>query len=93
MKNCPSCGGDITQTGQGRPSVYCSEACRRFAENQIRRLTRQLEKLEDKLDLLRFNRHEICDHLGRWPDQALQDTKLLIEEKTARLRELMGHDQ
>lgn len=45
--NCASCGVEIEQhSGPGRPSVYCSDGCRRAAEFTIRRLLNRIDRAE-----------------------------------------------
>jgi hypothetical protein len=43
---CAKCGGELVQQETGRPSRYCSKACRRAAEYELRRIQRRLEDLE-----------------------------------------------
>jgi hypothetical protein len=33
---CASCGGQLEQSGTGRPRAYCSAVCRRLAERKLR---------------------------------------------------------
>ena len=46
---CIKCNGQLPeQAGQGRPSLYCSKACRKSAELEVRRLNEQLARLEEE---------------------------------------------
>ena len=49
---CPICRAPIVQPATGRPRRYCSEACRRVAEHERRRLDRRLLALESERDRL-----------------------------------------
>lgn len=49
-RNCPFCAGELpTGARRGRPKTYCSAACRRSAELEIRRIDRRLAALEGSL--------------------------------------------
>ena len=49
MENCLKCGKPLeSSTGKGRPNTYCSTACRRTAEFEIRRINLRLIKLEEQ---------------------------------------------
>lgn len=53
---CRKCSAPVERgDGPGRPRVYCSVACRRSAEREIRRLDRQIEAAEDRLYWCRIN--------------------------------------
>lgn len=46
---CVKCGGPIADAAtSGRPKKYCSPACRRSAEHEIRRVNVLLGKLEER---------------------------------------------
>jgi hypothetical protein len=47
-ETCVKCGVILPPKGVGRPPRYCSTACRRTAEYELRRLQRHLERLEDE---------------------------------------------
>jgi hypothetical protein len=50
VKKCPICGGKLPESaGPGRPRKFCSPACSRAAELEIRRVNARLERLEDRL--------------------------------------------
>jgi hypothetical protein len=50
MTTCASCDGAIEQReGAGRPSIYCSEGCRRQAEFRIRALVRRIDSHESDI--------------------------------------------
>jgi len=50
MTRCPIDGKALTRPASGRPPVYCSSACRRVAEAELRRLDRRLASLESERD-------------------------------------------
>ena len=55
MKTTCPCGQPLTRAaGAGRPAKYCSTACRRAAEFEIRRIYKLLARLEDRLVNLRL---------------------------------------
>ena len=55
MENCIKCGAPLeVNTGKGRPAAYCSTACRRAAEMEIRRADQRLAGLENKAQELRL---------------------------------------
>lgn len=47
---CPIDGNALTRPATGRPPLYCSVACRRVAEAELRRLDRRLASLEAERD-------------------------------------------
>ena len=89
MKPCVKCGISLTKPAAGRPPRYCSTACRRAAEHEIRRLNRHLERLETEAEGLRHSRWKLSDTLGRTHRQQVGDTRRAIAEKETRLRELL----
>jgi hypothetical protein len=48
QRSCRKCGGRLVIPSTGRPPTYCSIACRRSAEFEIRRISRRLEGLENE---------------------------------------------
>jgi len=47
---CRKCSAPVARgDGPGRPRSYCSVACRRSAERELRRLDRQIEAVEDRV--------------------------------------------
>lgn len=51
-KTCPIDGRPLTRPATGRPPVYCSVACRRVAEAELRRIDRRIASLESDRDSL-----------------------------------------
>lgn len=45
-ERCLKCGARLPHGPGGRPRTYCSVGCRRAAEYEIRRTSRQLEELQ-----------------------------------------------
>ena len=45
-KRCPIDGQRLPERSTGRPATFCSTGCRRAADNQVRILTREIERLE-----------------------------------------------
>ncbi|MDP9222798.1 MAG: hypothetical protein M3P18_02895, partial [Actinomycetota bacterium] len=70
--NCVKCGIPIVQSGQGRPSLYCSKECRRAGEYELRRIQHQLEELEDRERSSRQDRDGIGFGSGR-PKKILRE--------------------
>ncbi len=73
----------------GRPPSYCSTACRRAAEYELKRLQRHLERLETEGEELRHSRLKLGDWLGRSHRQQVADNRRTLAEKETRLRELL----
>ena len=92
---CLKCGGPLPERpATGRPPAYCSVACRRAAEFEIRRLNRRLETLETKASALRHGRDTgIRDWQGRTPQMALADAEGEIADAEARLRALLAGEE
>lgn len=83
--NCASCGAELEpKSGAGRPSVYCSEPCRRMAEFQIRALVRRLDKAE--IELRGIKAGEWCSQ----PERRIRALRRWIKKDTAKLRALLG---
>ncbi|MCP5278551.1 MAG: hypothetical protein H6935_09335 [Thiobacillus sp.] len=54
MSNCIKCNAELPKIeGPGRPKGYCSTACRRAAEHEVRRLDRRIDELESRLSYIR----------------------------------------
>lgn len=49
---CAKCRAALKKPPTGRPPRWCSTACRRSAENEIRRLTSQISTHESRRDAL-----------------------------------------
>jgi hypothetical protein len=50
MGACVQCGFPLeAHDGRGRPPRYCSHACRRLAEYELKRLAIRIGKLDDEL--------------------------------------------
>ena len=97
---CRKCGNAFPGRARtGRPAMYCSLACRRAAEYEIRRLSRRLERLEDERHQLRvsLNLHE-AQGPGYYPHVRAQivtraetvDDEIAMSEQ--RLRALLEDD-
>ena len=84
---CASCGAALEPSpGPGRPKTYCSEACRRVAEFQIRGIVRRLEKYELELRELKVH----TNHWDLpWRGRRMRALKRWIETDTAKLREIL----
>ena len=86
IPKCPKCGSALPrrEPGPGRPSRYCSVGCRRSAEFEIRRIDRAIEKVEDRLRLIRTSD---MPEVGRREGLAKYEAELAQLE--ARFRELL----
>ena len=89
MKLCIKCCKPLEKPATGRPPRYCSRACRRAAEYEIRRLNRHLGRLETEREELRHSRIKLGDWLGRSHRQRVNDNRKALAEKETRLRELL----
>lgn len=83
---CQKCGTPIAQhAGRGRPSSYCSTACRRAAEHEVRRLDKHIAMLEARI---------IHSNTGGLSLSGEKDSvHAEIERLELRLRELLGADE
>jgi hypothetical protein len=52
MNLCPIDARPLANPSTGRPPTFCSVACRRVAESELRRITTRLGRLELTLDRL-----------------------------------------
>ena len=87
---CVKCGRAVEQPPTGRPRSYCSTACRRTAEFEIRRLVRRIERLDTDLEHLRGVRDDgIPDVYGHSPKKRRSLMAEGIKEAEARLRALL----
>lgn len=86
---CRKCGSPVLASTGGRHAVYCSTACRRLVEFEIRRLTRALDELENRRLQLQepgVLASTIRDVDGRTSPQQLADIEHSIATVEQRLR-------
>ncbi len=93
-KTCPKCSKEFefTEGGRGRPPTYCGDTCRRLAEFEIRRVSRELDRLEERRIRLRDDvlaDSYLKDFHGRAASRQYEHCALLIEEQENRLRALL----
>lgn len=93
---CVKCGALLTRPPTGRPPRYCSTACRRVAEYEVRRLQRHLER-EERLEA-QWRRDSDPDtrFAGgsvEYATRMLAVTVAEIARLEARLRELLDDGQ
>ena len=86
---CLKCGCKLQAKGAGRPATYCSVACRRAAEFEIRRVQDRLVRLEDELEQLRRDRSGLPHMIHGTPEERLAGLEAEIERQEARLRALL----
>jgi predicted nucleic acid-binding Zn ribbon protein len=81
-KACAVCRTPIAPSATGRPPAYCSAACRRVREYQIRRVDRLLQRLEERASEVRLTPTE---------DRGISLARVQheIKRQEARLRELL----
>ena len=90
---CVKCAAALPPlSGVGRPQQYCSTACRRVGEYEIRRVQRRLIQLEDDLQREGHCRLALRDMLGRDLVQRVADLQADIATNEARLRALIDGD-
>jgi hypothetical protein len=83
---CLKCGAPLERPDVGRPPAYCSPACRRAAEFELRRLQRRIERLEEYASNLRLQ--------GGGERRQLQRVQQELDRAEGRLRELLaGHPE
>lgn len=51
---CLKCGAAYDPATGGRPARYCSTGCRRAGKNEIRRIDRAIEAVEEQIRWCRF---------------------------------------
>jgi hypothetical protein len=86
--SCPQCGRSIKPApGVGRPKTFCSVACRRAAEFEIRRCNERLAYLERLASDLRLTTERTGWEI---PGEMLQAE---IERQAKRLRDLCAGDE
>lgn len=85
-KTCPKCGGPVDPVAAANNGKkYCSPACRRSAEHEIRRVNTLLGKLEERASNARLGWGcATADSIARLDAE--------IERHESRLRELLGGD-
>ena len=86
-RSCKSCGKRIALKARGRPSDYCSTACRRASEFEIRRLNTRIARLEDRASSNRLDPIAMAfGFCSRGGDGGLAQ-EIALQQK--RLRELL----
>jgi hypothetical protein len=84
---CVKCGGGVGRSARGRPRAYCSTACRRAAEYELRRVQGALDRVEEQIRWCRFG----------WNGRTERDIPRFEEERLrleTRLRKLLsGYDE
>lgn len=93
MDHCQKCGKGLVPSATGQPLDYCSVACRRLAEFEIRRLAKRLETYEIQRDneraLLKAPR-QYKDLYGCDMQRRLEELEKAISETEERLRFLLS---
>jgi hypothetical protein len=93
MNNCKKCGAPLQIPPTGRRPEYCGQGCRRLSEFEIRRLSRELDRLEtQRINLAQpgIRSSRLRDIYGRSSEKQLTDTVHSIETVESRLRVLLG---
>jgi hypothetical protein len=92
MDTCAKCTRPLSARARtGRPARYCSPACRRAAEYELRRVQRHLEMVERELRLYRVKSAETwIPPVERRSVPALEAEAERLE---CRLRELLSDEQ
>ena len=80
---CVKCGRQLQRQATGRPAEYCSPACRRSAEFELRRLNARLDRLETEQMHIRLHGKSSCYRIDG--DARTAEIRAIEE----RLRELM----
>ncbi len=86
-RSCKSCAKRFPVTPRGRPKDYCSTACRRANEFEIRRLNSRIARLEDRASANRLDPIAMAIGCG---DGGLAE-EIALQQK--RLRELLNTDE
>src|SRR4051794_38219735 len=96
---CACCGrGFERDVGRGRPRRFCGAACKRITENDLRRLTRMLEQLDNQV--LAAERHVRGIGFSGHPDVAQRRLIELLRQQAetaarydAYVRRIEGSDE
>lgn len=93
-RTCIKCGASLPPSAPtGRPATYCSTACRRAAELEIRRLNRHIEKIEERMAHIRIHGRSSYACYLREPDAAIDALKCECERHESRLRLLLSEQR
>ena len=85
MQNCVKCKQPIEESkGTGRKKVYCSVACRRSAELEIRRINERITGLERIAESYRL-KIPVLDVYGKEEDVLAE-----LSRQESRLKELLA---
>ena len=87
---CVKCSGPVPQATTGRPRRYCSVACRRAIEFELRRIERRLERLEDEAASLDRDAMSVPKGWGAKYHNKATVARKQIAEMEARLRALLA---
>jgi len=90
-KVCRKYGAPLPEAAAtGRPATYCSVACRRMAELEVKRINRRLEALEERLsERLLQGDTGLKDLAGRNHREQMAALKAEIARQEERLRALL----
>lgn len=86
MTRCPIDGRALTRPATGRPPTYCSVACRRVAEAELRRIDRRIAGLESDRDAQIISLAAWHTGAFKGPDRQLAATEAAIATATERQR-------
>lgn len=87
---CRKCGAALKRPKTGRPPVWCSTACRRAAEYEVKRVNRRLEVLETQRDRLISDGDNGMRYMGgRTHAQQIKGVQTAINKNEERLRSLL----
>lgn len=88
---CAICRVDLPEyAGTGRPARYCSTACRRSAEFEVRRINSLLEKLEAELSACMTWGNQSAAAMVCGAEVAMQRLTAEIDRQQARLALLLA---
>lgn len=89
MTSCASCSAELEPSaGPGRPNVYCSDGCRRFAEFRLRSLTRRMAANEIELREVRAGFGRYFSDVDR--KKRVRVLKRWLAQDEVTLRALLG---
>ena len=91
--NCVKCGAPLRRLAAGgRPAKFCSIACRRAAEYELRRIQTGLERIEERQEHIRIYGAESAFCFPLDPAEALARLQGERSRYEVRLRELFVDD-
>ena len=95
MNTCTQCKKPLPAQKKGRPAQYCSTACRRSAEMEIKRINCRLQEMETQRDRIISNKRRYSGLFNGYDNDQheIDDLTEAINQVHSRLLEILrGQD-